>query len=333
MRAVQRLLAVALPTLVACNALVGFGELEKVTSVRADAADDDDDDDDDSPGDPTKDSGGATPDAPPTGPRCDPAKPFEAPVALAGPVNSAAFELAPTLMKNELTLVFQRTVGSDGGSALMATRASVDEPFGEPVELTVLAQGLDAVQQPAMSVDGLVVFFVGLAGPNSAIYTASRASTTGAFGNRRAFVEVNSNASESFPGLTPDAAEMWLSIQPLSSAQRHLFRSVRDQIGGYGPAVAVSELASARSEAGVAFSADGLTIFFGSERDGGKGDSDIWTASRATVTASFGPATPVAELNTASGEYPGWVSPDGCRLYFASERQGDGDLFVATRGR
>ncbi|MCW5832851.1 MAG: PD40 domain-containing protein [Labilithrix sp.] len=333
MPAVQRLLSLALPALAACNALVGFGELEKVTVVRADAGDDGDDEDDAPPGTSPDDGGGATPDAPPAQPSCDPTKPFEAPVALAGPVNSAAFEVAPTLMTNELTIVFQRTVGPFGGSALMATRASVDEPFGEPVELTVLAQGLDGVQQPAMSVDGLLVFFVGLGGSSSAIYTASRASTAAAFGNRRAFVEVNSSADESFPGLTPDAAEMWFSVEPSAGAPRHLVRSVRDKIGGYGPAVAVSELTSSKDEAGVAFSPDGLTIYFGSGRDGGKGESDIWTASRTTLTAAFGPATPVAELNTAKAEVPGWVSADGCRLYFASERQGDGDLFVATRGR
>jgi hypothetical protein len=43
----------------------------------------------------------------------------------------------------------------------------------------------------------------------------------------------------------------------------------------------------------------------------------------------------VTELNTAAQEWPTWVSPDGCRLYF-SRRPGEGgadnyDLYVAER--
>ncbi|MBX3206908.1 MAG: PD40 domain-containing protein [Labilithrix sp.] len=330
MRAARRLLLLVVPAVAACNAIVGFDDFQRVPGIRADASGDDDDDE---PGDGGRvdANDGSRPDGAPSPSSCDPTKPFGSPVALPGPVNSAAFEVAPTLMNDELTILFQRTVGVEGGSALIATRTSIDAPFGEPTELVALAQGLDGVQQPAMTVDGLLLFFVGLVGPNSGIYTASRASPKADFANRRAFTEVNSSASESFPGLTVDGSELWLSIQNNVSSPRHLFRSVRDNIGAYGQAVAVSELTSSKSEAGVAFSADGLTIYFGSERDGGKGDSDIWTARRSTVTAAFGAASPVAELNTASGEYPGWLSADGCRLYFASDRQGGGDIFVATR--
>lgn len=330
MRAVRRIVVVVLPAALACNSIVGFDDFQKVSDVRSKEPDATEDEGD-AGRTKGRDADAPSPDgsAPPSS--CDPTKPFGQPVALAGPVNSSAFELAPSLMNDELTIVFQRTVGVEGGSVLVATRSSVDVPFGEPTELTVLSQGLDGVQQPTMTGDGLLVFFAGILGPNSGIYTASRASPKASFGNRRAFVEVNSSASESFPGLTGDGAELWLSIQNDVGKPRHLFRSVRDNLGQYGAAVLVTELASASSEAGVAFSADGLTIYFGSERAGGKGDSDIWTARRATMTAAFGPATPVAELNTGGAEYPGWLSPDNCRLYFGSDRQGGGDILVATR--
>jgi hypothetical protein len=40
------------------------------------------------------------------------------------------------------------------------------------------------------------------------------------------------------------------------------------------------------------------------------------------------------ELNDAgASEEPGWISSDGCVLYFASTRTGAMDLYVATRGR
>lgn len=320
---------IALPAVAACNSIVGFGELRKVPG-----GEEDDDPDTSTPGKPgagTRSDGGSKSDAPPASTSCDLSKPFSPPVALPGPVNSASFELAPSLTANELTIIFQRTVGPEGGSIMLATRASTDAPFGEPRELTALAAGLVGVQQPTMTADGLLMFFVGVTSSDADLFTASRASPSAEFTNRRAAIEVSSNASESFPSLTPDGAELWFSSEPGVGQPRHFVRSVRDNLGSYGVASGVSELTSTKSEAGIAFSADGLTIYFGSERDGGKGDVDIYTARRQTLNAAFGPATPVAELNTGSAEYPGWLSADGCRLYFASDRSNNSDLFVASR--
>ncbi len=318
----------ALPAVAACNSIVGFGDLQKVS-----VEDEDDDDGSSTPGrtDAGRDSGGSKTDGPAPASKCDLSKPFSPAIALPGPVNSASFEVAPSLTKSELIMIFQRTVGSEGGSIMLATRTSTEAPFGEPIELTALAQGLDGVQQPTMTADGLLMFFTGIVGPNSKIFTASRVSPAGEFANRRSADEVNSpNTSVSFPGLTPDGSELWFS-SAIDLGPRHFVRSLRDNIGNYDAPVPVNDLTSAKSEAGIAFSADGLTVYFGSERDGGKGDVDIWTARRPALDAAFGPATPVAELNTTGGEYPGWLSADGCRLYFGSDSQGNGDIFVASR--
>ncbi len=321
-----------LPAVAACNSIVGFGELQKVTVQEQD----DDDDDSTVPGRSDGGSGngsgdsGPAIDGSPSGPKCDPSKPFSPPAALAGPVNSASFEVAPSLMNNELMIVFQRTVGPEGGSLMLATRSSIDAPFGEPKELTALAQGLVGVQQPTMTADGLLLFFIGVSGSNGRLFTASRVSPAGEFTNRRAADELDTNGSESFPALTPNGEELWFSSQPGVDVDRRFFRSVRDSIGDYGTPSRVTELA-AKAEAGVAFSADGLTVFFGSERAGGAGEVDIWTAKRPALGAPFGAASVVSELNSAVSDYPGWLSADGCRLYFGSDRSGGGDLFVATR--
>lgn len=326
----RRLVMAVLPALVACNSIVGFGDLRKVSPIE----EDDDEDDSTTPGRSDTgrtDSGGGKTDGPAPGAKCDLSKPFDPPVALAGPINSASFEVAPSLMKNELAIVFQRTVGPEGGSMMLATRTSVDVPFGEPVELTALAQGLDAIQQPTMTSDGLLLFFIGLRGPDAAIYTASRASPAGEFTNRRRADELRWSGNVSFPALTPNGAELWFSVDPGVGDPRHFFRSLRDNLGSYSVSSPVNELTSPLSEAGIAFSEDGLTIYFGSERAGGQGLSDVWTASRPSMGAPFGPATVVQELNAPGDDYPGWLSADGCRLYFGSDRSGDGDIFVATR--
>lgn len=54
-------------------------------------------------------------------------------------------------------------------------------------------------------------------------------------------------------------------------------------------------------------------------------------ASRATTSDAFGPLTPVHELDSPEGEYPSWLSPDGCRLYLTRVVGGQRDLYVASR--
>jgi hypothetical protein len=52
---------------------------------------------------------------------------------------------------------------------------------------------------------------------------------------------------------------------------------------------------------------------------------------RTSLDTQFGTARSVTELNSADADVPGWLSKDGCRLYFASDREGNADIFVATR--
>jgi len=51
------------------------------------------------------------------------------------------------------------------------------------------------------------------------------------------------------------------------------------------------------------------------------------------VNDAFSALVNVVELNTDSSQAPGWVSPDGCRLYFHSSdvQAADYDLWVAEK--
>jgi len=71
------------------------------------------------------------------------------------------------------------------------------------------------------------------------------------------------------------------------------------------------------------------SIFWGSDRTdlGGNGRTDIYVATRPSVTAPFTGVKNVTELASAEDERPAWVSPDGCRLYF----QKGNSLLVARR--
>jgi hypothetical protein len=330
MAALRRLTLFILPAIAACNAIVGFPELERVGAIDDGAGVDARAD-----GDKVTSEGGA-PDAPeastPSGP-CDLSKPFDAPKPVDGPVNSGARDSSATLTGDELTIVFSRSVDLNPGTLLMAKRATRTEPFGTPDDFTAATQplGLEGVGTPSMTHDGLVLFFYGETAAEANIFKASRSTTSAPFGTLGSVTVVNSTAVEVYPSVMPKGEELWFTSERLGGITRHLFRSVLGAQGLYQKPEVVAELKSAKNEAGVAFSADGLTIYFGSERPGGSGESDIWTATRPNLGAPFGAATVVPGINSPVDEFPSWLSPDGCRLYFSSERAGVEDIFVASR--
>ena len=83
--------------------------------------------------------------------------------------------------------------------------------------------------------------------------------------------------------------------------------------------------------------ADGLEIFFDSNRAGSEGLVDIWTSTRRSVRDAWNPPVNLGTLvNSAAGESRPSLSLDGTQLYLASTRPGgDGqaDLWVASRER
>ncbi|UCG58612.1 MAG: PD40 domain-containing protein [Phycisphaerales bacterium] len=82
-------------------------------------------------------------------------------------------------------------------------------------------------------------------------------------------------------------------------------------------------------------SADGLSLYFASDRGGGSGAWDLWVATRATTDDDW--ATPVnlgAIVNSWSYDIPTGISADGLALYFTSNRlggHGGYDAWVTTR--
>lgn len=98
--------------------------------------------------------------------------------------------------------------------------------------------------------------------------------------------------------------------------------------GSFAPATAVTELNSGASDFMPNVRKDGLEMVFNSNRAGGFGGQDVYTASRASTADPWSaPVNLGAAINTAGNETRSSLSWDGRRLHFGR----NGDIFVSTR--
>ena len=89
------------------------------------------------------------------------------------------------------------------------------------------------------------------------------------------------------------------------------------------------------AEGRVCISADGLSLYFDSNRFGGSGGFDIWMSTRQAADEEWSaPVNLGPIMNTVYEEFDSNISADGLSLFFASDHpggSGDFDLWVARR--
>jgi Tol biopolymer transport system component len=254
--------------------------------------------------------------APDAAPMCNPATPFAATAPLAGFV---ANQDIVRLSNDERTVVFQDWHADY--QIYTATRASVGSAFSGSMSLA-------SVNSPAqetsasLSNDGLRIFFDSSRAGGTHIYVATRAATTESFGIPELVTDIMAPtgiSDEAHTYIRADGRELWFtSARSGSIGGRDLYRAEANGSGFSAPEQMMA-LESTGDEYLPVVSADGLTVYFASNRPGGAGSFDIWTAHRSTLSDGFGTPVPVRELNTASTELPTWLSPDGCRLYMSRD--------------
>jgi hypothetical protein len=106
-----------------------------------------------------------------------------------------------------------------------------------------------------------------------------------------------------------------------------------DRCSLFGPPEPVASVNETGSNGTPALSADGLSLYYYSDRSGTVGGRDLWVSRRDSTGAPFGTAENLLELNTSDTDHLGRVSWDGLSLFFSSTRPGGGveDIFVAGR--
>jgi Tol biopolymer transport system component len=102
----------------------------------------------------------------------------------------------------------------------------------------------------------------------------------------------------------------------------------------FGSAVPVNELNSTATDARPSITADGLEIFFHSNRTGSAG-FDMYSSVRKSVLDSWSPPRSLGNtVNSIASDFLGYISPDGETLFFSSNRDGGfglTDIYMTTR--
>lgn len=78
-------------------------------------------------------------------------------------------------------------------------------------------------------------------------------------------------------------------------------------------------------------SADGLQIVYATDRPGGPGKLDIWTATRSSIASAFMAPVLVEGVNSGDEDVPFDLSPDGCSLYLGRGLTGKGFRLLVSR--
>lgn len=266
-------------------------------------------------------------------PTCDPSKAFGAPLPVTS-VNSAAEENGARLSPDELTIVLGSERGGtpNASDLYIAKRTTITSDFGTPTALPGVAAGTD-VRFPSLRGDGLSLYAKVVGGGGQGlgdVFVSTRTSLFAAFGTLAPVPLINSPSDDGNPFIREDGAALYFGSTRTGATD--IYRAAVGPLGIMSSPQAVAEINSVKNDTSPAVTPDDLTIYFASARDTNGAARDIYVARRTSTTMPFGTPTVVAELaSPTSDDLPTWISRDGCRLYFTSDRSGNNDVWLAAR--
>ncbi|HCO96930.1 MAG TPA: hypothetical protein DIU00_23830 [Phycisphaerales bacterium] len=260
---------------------------------------------------------------------------FGVPTNLGPVVNSQYDEQMPSISADGLELYFmsRRPGGVGDWDIWIARRETIHDPWTEPANIgsTVNRSGEDWA--PCISADGLELYFEAnrLGGHGGTdIWMAVRETIDKPWGDPvNLGATVNSSERDGGPSVSADGLELYFkSRRPGGYAYEDLWvskRPTKDDLWGnpvnLGPTVNGPD-----SEREPSISADGLALFFASDRFNAAGgwDPDIWLTRRKTKDSAWGePINLGPSINTTYWDDAPSISADGLTLYF-SDYYGDG---------
>ncbi len=257
---------------------------------------------------------------------------FGEPTNLGPTVNTSSDDGLGCLSSDGLEMYFDsgRSGGSGSYDLWVTTRPTVSDPWGAPVNLgpTVNSSAWEAL--PSISSNGLSLFFESPRPGGSGgwdLWVTTRATTDDDWSAPvNLGPMVNSSSNDATPSISADGLSLFFeSTRPGGYGSFDILVTTRTTPDAdWSAPVNLGATVNSSAKDGVPIiSADGLSLFFQSDRPGGSGGTDLWVTTRANVSDPWG--TPVnlgQTVNSSASDAPGSILADGSILFFSSKRPG-----------
>ena len=139
------------------------------------------------------------------------------------------------------------------------------------------------------------------------------------FGTPRLLAELDTAYANQNPTLTADLLDLYFTSNRDASGDVWTAHRASPRDPFDVPAL-VAEVSSPMYETSPAISLDGLSLYFGSDRDGGLGATDIWSAARPDRAAPWSALANLVPLNSAANDIPRPPGQRGLVMPMSSER-------------
>jgi hypothetical protein len=241
----------------------------------------------------------------------------------------------PTLPADMLELYFASSRGI-AGDIFVARREQVNEPWGVPEVVTSLSSPW-VDNTPEISADGLVIYFSsnrdGL--PDEDVFVSTRPNRDSEWLLPMRVAALSTALMRDVcPFITDEGLHVYGCVGNPFLPELDLVRFDREGLAApWSAGTPLMELNTPGLECAAWLDPSERVLAFMSDRPGGPGQIDLWLASRPTTDDPFEPPSPIVELNSVAVDEDPWMSPDGGTVYFASERHGTLDIFMAVRAR
>ncbi|HEX5057970.1 MAG TPA: hypothetical protein VFV99_01365 [Kofleriaceae bacterium] len=249
-------------------------------------------------------------------------------------INSPVYDRDPFLPADELAVFLSSQRGGGEDDIYVATRATVGDSFSTPMPAYEFNSN-DIEGRFSIAANNKIAV-VASNRPGGAggmdVWESIRLNTTDQWPamNRTNVMMVDTTGNDHDPTLSADGQHLY--VAPDTSGTQHIVVATRGTNGKFGTPAPIIQLATTGGEADPWPTADERIIVYSSTAPTtGAGGGDIWYATRASATDTFGTPHIVPDINTTGAEGDPQLSSDGCRIYFSHLVSGTNwDIYIAS---